>query len=109
MKPPVSTGFKAEGGPMSMHEPVVSRRKIVTGSDRSFALVLAGFFAVVGLYPLVHGNPARWWGLGIAAVFLAVGFVAPQLLAPLNRLWFRLGLVLSRVIGPVVMGIVFCA
>jgi hypothetical protein len=105
-------GFVGGHGParlrlMSTHEPVVSHRKIVTGSNRSFALVFAGFFAIVGLLPLVRGNPVRWWALGIAAVLLAVGFAAPQVLAPPNRLWSRLGLALSRFVSPVLMAIVY--
>jgi hypothetical protein len=92
---------------MSTNEPIVSHRRTVAGSNRSFGLVFAGFFAVVGLLPLVHGNPVRWWALGLAVLFLALALAAPQVLAPLNRLWFRLGLALSRIVSPVVMGVVY--
>jgi hypothetical protein len=92
---------------MSTHEPVVTHRKVVAGSNRSFALVFAGFFSIVGLLPLMRGNPVRWWALGIAAIVLAVGFAAPHVLAPLNRAWSRLGHALSRVVSPVLMGIVY--
>jgi predicted membrane metal-binding protein len=92
---------------MSTHDPLVSHRKNKLGSDRSFAMVFAGFFAIVALAPLLHGGPMRWWAIALAAVFAAVGFVAPRFLSPLNRLWFRLGLALSRVVSPVVMGIVY--
>jgi len=40
------------------------------------------------------------------AVF-AVAMLAPTLLAPLNRLWTRFGLLLHRIVSPVVLGIMF--
>ena len=54
-------------------------------SERSFGLVFAGVFALVGLLPLLNGHAVRWWALGVAAAFAALAFVAPRALAPLNR------------------------
>jgi hypothetical protein len=90
-------------------EPVVAHRKITAGSNRGFAVVFAVVFAAVALMPLRHGDPIRWWALGVAAIIVAIGLAAPQVLAPLNRLWFRFGRVLSRAITPVVMAIVYYA
>lgn len=77
------------------------------GAPRNFGLVFAGFFAIVGLLPLLGGNAARWWALAIAAAFLAVALAAPAVLAPLNLIWFRFGLQLHRVMSPVVMALLF--
>jgi saxitoxin biosynthesis operon SxtJ-like protein len=90
-------------------EPLVGHRKITASSNRAFAVVFAVVFAAVALMPLRHGDAIRWWALGVAVIILAVGLAAPQLLAPLNRLWFRFGRVLSRVTTPVVMAIVYYA
>ena len=49
---------------------------------------------------------AEWW-LAAAALLLALAFAWPSALAPLNRLWLRLGLVLYKVMNPLVMGLVF--
>jgi len=92
---------------MSSNEPIVSHRRIVAGSDRSLGLVFAGCFVVVGIAPLLHRNAVRWWALAIAALFLLLAWAAPQRLSPLNRLWFRLGLALGRIISPVVMAIIY--
>ena len=81
--------------------------KIKMGSERSFGLVFAGVFALVALLPLRHGLPLRWWALAAAAVFLIVALARPAWLAPLNRLWFRLGLALGAVMTPVMMGLLF--
>jgi len=77
------------------------------GSERGFAVVFTVVFVLVGLWPLLSGGPARTWALLIAAAFLLAGFAAPGILAPLNRLWFRFGMALGRIVSPIVMGIIF--
>lgn len=79
------------------------------GSDRSFGLVFAAFFLIVAIFPLIGGGGPRWWAAAVAAVFLVAAQVAPARLRPLNRLWFRFGLLLNRIVSPVVMGILFFA
>ncbi|MBT3401824.1 MAG: hypothetical protein HN420_17765, partial [Rhodospirillaceae bacterium] len=43
----------------------------------------------------------------VAIAFLAIAFLRPGLLAPLNRLWTRFGLLLHRIVNPIVMGFLF--
>src|ERR1700693_4359254 len=92
---------------MAANEPVVSHRKVVAGSDRSFGLVFAAFFAIVALLPTIHGAQLRWWALGLAAGFAIVAFIAPRVLHPLNRAWLALGLLLHHVVNPVIMAVMF--
>ena len=92
---------------MAANEPVVSHRKVAAGSDRSFGLVFAAFFAVVALLPAIHGGPVRWWAMAISAAFAAAAFIAPRVLRPLNRAWYALGLLLHHVVNPVVMAVMF--
>ena len=80
---------------------------VQVGSDRNFGLVFAGAFAVIGLWPLVHHLSPRWWALVLALAFGVVAFAQPRWLHPLNVLWFRFGILLGRVVAPVVMGLVF--
>jgi hypothetical protein len=77
------------------------------GSERSFGLVFAAVFCVIGLWPLMGGHPVRIWSLAIAAVFLALAFARPAVLRPLNLLWFRFGLLLGRIVSPIVMALIF--
>lgn len=77
------------------------------GSERSFGIVFCVVFAIIALYPLLNDSGVRWWALALAALLLAVGLLKPDLLRPLNRIWFRFGLLLNRIISPVVMGILF--
>jgi large-conductance mechanosensitive channel len=85
---------------MASNEPVISHRKVIAGSNRSFGVVFAVVFALLGL--TVH---AGW--LAVAAAFAAVAFLAPAWLARLNRLWFRFGILLHHVVNPIVMGFLF--
>lgn len=77
------------------------------GSERSFGLVFAVVFGVIGLWPLIGGHPVRIWSLAIAAVFLVLAFARPAVLRPLNLLWFRFGLLLGRIVSPIVMALIF--
>src|SRR5512143_2886092 len=76
-------------------------------SDRSFGIVFTTLFLVVGFAPLLHDRPVRTWSLALAAAFLVVALVRPRLLAPLNQLWTRFGLLLHRIVNPIVMGAIF--
>jgi len=89
------------------HEPVRAEEQVTGSSDRTFGLVFAGFFALLGLFPLVVGGSIAAWLLVPSLAFLLVSVLKPNLLAPLNRLWMRLGAVLHKVVNPLVLGIMF--
>ncbi len=90
-----------------MHESLKDKEEVQVGSEKSFGIVFAIVFAVVSLWPLIHGLPVRWWALIVAALFLAAAYVAQSLLKPLNLLWFKFGLLLYKVVNPVVMGLLY--
>ncbi len=93
---------------MSLHEPISSYRDLKPGSDRTFGIVFAVFFSLIGLIPLaIHRAAPRWWALVIAVAFLAIAFLAPRVLRPLNKAWFKLGLALNHVVSPVVMAVLY--
>jgi hypothetical protein len=92
-----------------LHENLESNAPDGPGSERSFAFVFAAVFAIIGCWPLLSGAALRLWSLLLAAAFLLAGLLAPALLAPLNRLWFRFGLLLGRIVSPVVMAFLFYA
>jgi Saxitoxin biosynthesis operon protein SxtJ len=90
-------------------EPQIEREPAPESSDRSFGLVFAAVFCVIGGWRLWHGLPPRWWALAAAAAFAIVAMARPQLLHPLNRLWLALGRLLHKIVSPLVMGAVFFA
>ena len=91
----------------STHEDFARTEEIRGASDRSFGLVFTGAFLLVGVWPLVGRRPVKVWALGLAAAFLIVSLFRPAALAPLNRVWLYVGLLLQRVVSPVVLGILF--
>ncbi len=89
------------------HESFEREEEVRSSSDRTFGIVATVFFVLVGLAPLKHGVPPRWWSLGVAAVFLTMALLIPRALAPANRLWFKLGLLLHAMVSPIVMALLF--
>jgi hypothetical protein len=89
------------------HETFDREEAVKVSSDRSFGFVFTVVFALIGFWPLIHAHPPRWWSVGIAAAFLVVSLVRPVLLAPLNKLWLRFGLLLHKIVNPLVMGMLF--
>ena len=75
-------------------------------SERATGLVFAAVALIVAV--LWRNSPnVLWWALGIAVTLAAVSLIAPVLLKPLNTLWFKFGLLLHRVVNPIVMFAVF--
>jgi hypothetical protein len=86
---------------------VHSHSEVKVGSERTFGLLLAVVFAVFALLPLLRGGGFRLIPAILAIALAALALAAPQLLAPLNRLWFRLGMLMGAVVTPVVMTVIF--
>jgi hypothetical protein len=91
------------------HEDLYREQHVAGSSDRTFGAVMAGVCILVALGPLRHGHAPRWWALAVASVFALIALLQPMLLAPLNRLWTKLGLLLGKVVSPIALGILFYA
>lgn len=85
----------------------MSNKKIKISSNRSFGIVFFIFFLIIGLYPLVNNEVIKIWSLIISLFFLVLGLLNSKYLDPLNKIWFKFGIVLGSVISPVVMGLIF--
>ena len=82
-------------------------QKIKIGSERGFGLVFFCFFLIVAAWPLFSGETPRLWALAVAFIFVVLALVRPAVLTPLNRLWFQFGLLLGKIVSPIVMSLVF--
>ena len=76
-------------------------------TNRSFGLVFFVVFFIIGLYPIFNSDDVRVWSLIISFIFLILGFFNSKILTPLNKLWFKFGIILGKFISPLVMGIIF--
>ncbi len=85
----------------------IDQQRIKKFSHRSFGLVFMVVFALVGVWPVIFGGAVRYWSIGVAAAFMIAAFLRPAMLAPLNRVWTRLGLFLGRAVERMVIGLQF--
>ena len=92
---------------MNTHEDLHRQLNVKSGSDRSFGWVFTCFFLIVALSPMRHAQPIRLWALVVSGGFLLPSLIKPQVLHPLNVLWTRLGILLGRIVAPIVMGLLF--
>src|SRR5437764_5704803 len=89
----------------STHENFSRDETVSIGSDRSFGLVMAAGFAVIASLSMWREGRA-WPALStIATVFLVAALLVPAALNPLNRAWTKLGILLHKLLNPVVMGL----
>ena len=81
--------------------------KVKIGSNRSFGIVFFTVFLIIAIWPLLNGYEIRYWSLIISIVFLLLGILNSKILTPLNKIWFKIGILLGNVISPIVMSIIF--
>lgn len=89
------------------HETSGHNDDIKMGSERGFGIVFGVVFLIIALFPLWRGGEIRLWAAGISAVFFALAFIYPSAMRPLNVLWFKFGLLLGKIMTPIVMGFLF--
>ena len=80
---------------------------IKVGSNKSFGIVFFVVFLLISLYPLINNESIRIWSLVISLIFLVLGILNSNLLSPLNKIWFKFGIFLGKIISPIIMGIIF--
>jgi Saxitoxin biosynthesis operon protein SxtJ len=89
------------------HEDYTREDHVKGSSDRGFGQVFAGFFALTSALSYWKGGVGWHWMLPLAAIFLIAAYAAPSVLAPLNKLWTKLGLLIYKVMNPIVLGLLF--
>ena len=81
--------------------------EIKISSNRSFGIVFFIVFLLIGTYPLFNDDHVRIWSLIISIVFLILGLLNSKILFPLNKIWFKFGILLGKIISPLIMGLIF--
>lgn len=92
---------------MSTHEIVREPEAVEGSSNRSFGFVFTIVFLIIGLWPLQQGGDPRMWALFIAGLFLVTALFVPVVLTSLNKAWTQLGLLMHKVVNPIVLGFMF--
>ena len=81
--------------------------EIKIGSNRSFGIVFFIVFIIIAIYPFLNQGELRLWSLIVSIIFLILGLLNSKLLLPLNKIWFKFGILLGKIVSPLVMGIIF--
>ena len=85
----------------------MQKGKIKISSNRSFGLVFFVLFLIISLWPLKSQGDLRLWAFVLSLIFLVLGVLNSKFLTPLNKLWFKFGILLGSIVSPFVMGLVF--
>jgi energy-coupling factor transporter transmembrane protein EcfT len=81
--------------------------KIKKKNNITFGILFFIFFLIIGLYPLKSDEKIRVWFVVLSLVFLIITIIRPNLFTFLNKLWIKFGILLGKIISPIVMGLVF--
>ena len=85
----------------------MNSKNIKISSNRSFGIVFFLFFLIVSIFPLFKDEDIRIWAVIVAIIFLILGLLNSSVLSPLNKIWFKFGILLGNFISPIIMGLVF--
>ena len=81
--------------------------EINKSSNKNFGIVFFIVFFLISIFPLINSGEIRIWSLIISFIFLILGVLNSKILTPLNKLWFKLGIFLGKIVSPIIMGVIF--
>ena len=73
----------------------------------TFGILFFILFLIIGLYPLKSEGLIRIWSVVLSLVLLIITIIRPNLFTFINKLWIQFGILLGKIISPIVMGLVF--
>jgi len=85
----------------------LKQNKIKIGSNRSFGIVFFVVFLIISIWPLLDEKELRYWSLIVSIIFLILGILKSNILTPLNKAWFKFGILLGNIISPIIMALIF--
>ena len=85
----------------------MKKNKIKMGSNKSFGIVFFIVFLIIAFWPFVSFSTFKIWPLLISIIFLILGLMNSKILSPLNKIWFKFGILLGSIVSPIVMSIIF--
>ena len=81
--------------------------KITQKQNIVFGVLFFALFLIIGLFPLKSGENIRVWSIFLSLIFLIISIVKPKLFTHLNKLWIEFGILLGKIISPIIMMLVF--
>ena len=81
--------------------------KIEMGSNRSFGIIFCLISIIFSFFVYEKNTYLFFIFLIFSIIFLLLGILDSRYLTPLNKIWFHFGLLLGKVISPVIMIIIY--
>ena len=78
-----------------------------TNNNITFGVLFFFLFLIIGFYPLKSDGLIRIWSVVLSLIFLIITIIRPNLFTFINKLWIQFGILLGKIISPIVMGLVF--
>ena len=82
-------------------------KKDILPTNRNFGIVFTIVFLIISFWPLLKNGDIRYWSLIISFIFFILGLMNSKILTPLNKAWMKFGLILGKIVSPLVMGFIF--
>jgi predicted membrane metal-binding protein len=76
-------------------------------TNKNFGLVFFVVFFLIFIEPIIRNDELRYWSLIVSIIFLILGLINSKILSPLNKIWFQFGLLIGKLVSPIIMGLVF--
>lgn len=89
------------------HERLEETSETKRSSDRSFGIVFFVLFLAIAAYLWWINSSAAIYVAAVGVAFGVIALVAPRILAPLNWVWTQFGLLLHRLISPIIITLLF--
>ena len=82
-------------------------KKNILPTNRNFGMVFTVVFLIISFWPLLKSGNIRYWSLIISIIFFVLALLNSDVLTPLNKIWMKFGLILGKIVSPIVMGFIF--
>jgi len=82
---------------------------ISKNNNITFGILFFIFFFIIGFYPAIAGEKTdiKVWSIFLSLLFLIITIIKPNLFTFPNRLWIQFGILLGKIISPIIMFLVF--
>lgn len=93
-----------------LHEEFARDYAVEAASEKRFGLVVGGILLAIGVMRAVLHWDIGWLAAVLGGAGLALilaGLIEPSVLAPLNRGWAKLGLLLHKLTNPIFLGLMY--
>ena len=82
-------------------------KKNILPTNRNFGMVFTVVFLIISFWPLLKSGNIRYWSLIVSLIFFVLALLNSNVLTPLNKIWMKFGLILGKIVSPIVMGFIF--